>query len=198
MVPNEAPLLVAKKAVVNLVLLVAISAFFVFLTTMMSGTDVGSSSVVVGVVLLAALAFDVYIFALKNPTRQVTVRFNDPRTEERLHAILDVIGYRLKESQGTTRLYKPSFWIGGLNGKVTMQYAKNHVVITGPLFVIGRIEQRLWLFSYPGILSWGQTDGKGQPHFAEAGFDYTQADSVAPFGVNTGYEPGVGTVASGR
>jgi hypothetical protein len=41
MVPNEAPLLVAKKAVVNVVLLVAISAFFVFLTTMMSGTDVG-------------------------------------------------------------------------------------------------------------------------------------------------------------
>ena len=198
MVPNEAPLLVAKKAVVNLVLLVAISAFFVFLTTMMSGTDVGSSSVVVGVVLLAALAFDVYIFAAKNPTRQVTVRFNDPRTEERLHAILDVVGYRLKESQGNTRLYKPSFWIGGLNGKVTMQYAKNQVVITGPLFVIGRIEERLWLFSYPGILSWGQTDGRTQPHFAEAGFDYTHTDSVAPFGANTGYEPGVGTVASGR
>jgi hypothetical protein len=80
----------------------------------------------------------VYIFAAKNPTRQITVRFNDPRTEERLHAILDVVGYRLKESQGNTRLYKPSFWIGGLNGKVRMEYAKDRVVITGPLFVIGR------------------------------------------------------------
>jgi hypothetical protein len=198
MVPNEAPLLVVKKAVVNAVLLVAISAFFVFLTTTMSGNDVGGSSMIVGVVLLAALVFDVYIFALKNPTRQITVRFNDPRTEERLHAILDVVGYRLKESQGNTRLYKPSFWIGGLNGKVKMEYAKDRVVITGPLFVIGRIEERLWLFSYPGILSWTQTDGRSEPHFAEAGFDYTHTEPVAPYGVNTGYEPGVGTVASGR
>ncbi|MBD0255915.1 MAG: hypothetical protein ICV83_09365 [Cytophagales bacterium] len=187
-----------KKAVVNAVLLVAISAFFVFLTTTMSGNDVGSSSLIVGVVLLAALVFDVYIFALKNPTRQITVRFNDPRAEERLHAILDVTGYRLKESQGNTRRYKPSFWIGGLNGKVTMEYAKDRVVITGPLFVIGRIEERLWLFSYPGILSWTQTDGRPEPHFAEAGFDYTHTEPVAPYGVNTGYEPGVGTVASGR
>ncbi len=198
MVPNEAPLLVVKKAVVNAVLLVAISAFFVFLTTAMSGNDVGSSSLIVGVVLLAALVFDVYIFALKNPTRQITVRFNDPRAEERLHAILDVVGYRLKESQGNTRLYKPSFWIGGLNGKVRMEYAKDRVVITGPLFVIGRLEERLWLFSYPGILSWTQTDGRPQPHFAEAGFDYTHTEPVAPYGANAGYEPGVGTVASGR
>jgi hypothetical protein len=198
MVPNEAPLLVVKKAVVNAVLLVAISAFFVFLTTTMSGNDVGSSSLIVGVVLLAALVFDVYIFAAKNPTRQITVRFNDPRTEERLHAILDVVGYRLKESQGNTRLYKPSFWIGGLNGKVKMEYGKDRVVITGPLFVIGRVEERLWLFSYPGILNWTQTDGRPQAHFAEAGFDYTHTEPVAPFGANAGYEPGVGTVASGR
>jgi hypothetical protein len=198
MVPNEAPKLIIKKAAVNIVLLVAISAFFVFLTSTISGGDLDASSFIVGGILLAALAFDVYIFAIKNPTRQVTVRFNDPRTEERLDAILEVLGYREQQSQGNTRIYKPSFWIGGLNGKVTMNYDRDRVVITGPLFAIGRIEERLWLFSYPGIISWTQTDGRDLPHAAEAGFDYSHSEPVAPYGVNTGYEPAGGSVAGGR
>jgi len=198
MVPNEAPRLIMKKVAVNVVLLVAISALFVLLTSVVSGAELGFPTIIVAVILLAALAFDVYMFAARNPTRQVTVQFNDPRTEERLHAILEVLGYRLQVNQGNTRMYKPSFWIGGLNGKVTMQYGKGQAVITGPLFAIGRIEERLWLFSYPGIISWTQTDGRSEPHAAEAGFDYSHTEPVAPYGANTGYEPGVGTVASGR
>lgn len=198
MVPNEAPRLIMKKVAVNAVLLVAVSALFIFLTSMLDGGNrLGYPTIIIATILFAALAFDVYTFSAKNPTRQVTVRFKDARIEERLHAILEVLGYQLEESQGNKRLYKPSFWIGGLNGNVTMNYGKDRVEITGPLFAIGRIEERLWLFSYPGV-TWFQSDGRAQPHVAEAGFDYSHSEPVAPYGANTGYEPGVGTVASGR
>lgn len=198
MVTNEAPRLIMKKIATNAVVLVAASALFIAITTFLDGGNIGYPAVIIAVILFAALSFDVYSFATKNPTRQVTVRFSDSKIEEKLHAVLHFLGYRLENSQGNNRLYKPSFWIGGLNGKVTMRYDRNQVVITGPLFAIGRIEERLWLFSYPGV-SWYQSDGRPEPHYAEAGFDASHTEPVAPYGVNTGYEPvGGASVAGGR
>ncbi len=198
MVPNEAPRLIMKKIAANAVVLVVASVLFIAITTFLDGGDIGYPAVIIAIILFAALSFDVYSIATKNPTRQVTVRFSDPRTEERLHAILQVLGYRTESREGSTRIYSPSFWIGGLNGKVIMNYSKDSVVITGPLFAIGRIEERLWLFSYPGV-RWFQSDGRAEPHYAEAGFDAaTASESVAPYGANTGYEPVGGASVAGR
>ncbi len=179
----------------NLVLLAALSGLFVFATSKLEGGDLGFPTLVVVSILTLALTFDVIIFAIRNPTNQLFVQYSDPRTEERLDAILYTMGYRLKDRSGEMSVYSPSFWIGGTNGKVRLRFTRNQVVVIGPQFALHRLAERLWLFQYPDIgFSW--EDQAQERRYAQTNAGYEEAAQMAPFGANTGYEPTTGTSAS--
>ncbi len=194
MIRNEAPGLIAKKIVYNLVLLAVLSGLFILSTKAIEGGDIGAPAMVVVAIVFLALTFDVVIFALRNPTNELFISYSDSRTEERLDAILNVMGYRPKDRNGDTIVYAPSFWIGGSNGKVRLQFTRNQVVVTGPQFALHRMAQRLWLFQYPDI-SFSWEDQAQERRYAQTSAEYEEVAQMAPFGANTGYEPTTGTAA---